>query len=178
MDNRLSTGRAGTLARPALCDRTGRDDAVRDLVCAEARPRIAGLADLQAALHIEPDGFAYDALTNTRVTMLGHSTAPSGHKTSPLNPRLIIVGNSLFMAFQRGVQKVEVIATARNPGFFNFYLFQFEQACNAREAGCSPGDLYTSSVERDWLSVTVKDDEDLKNTPSDCRPRVVGCDDS
>lgn len=162
-------GPPSNLVRPALCERSDRDDVVRDVVCAEQRPHIAGLADLQDVLHIAPDALAQGAATNPRVTLLAHSTALSGHLISALNPRLIIVGTGLIMAFQRGVQKVEMIATARNPGFFNFYLFEFEQACNANEQGCTAADLFTPRLERGWLSVSVSDDEDIKNTPNDCR---------
>ena len=74
-----------------------------------------------------------------------------------------------MMAFQRGVQKVELIARDRGRDSRNFYLIAFEQACNRSDAGCGPGDLYTPAVETDWLEVSVVDDEDLANTPSDCR---------
>jgi hypothetical protein len=80
-----------------------------------------------------------------------------------------VVGEGVFMAFQRGVQKLEVMASARNAGVFNFYLFEFEQACNDAPEGCSAGDLYSPQVERDWLSVRIQDDEDLKNNSNDCR---------
>jgi mono/diheme cytochrome c family protein len=52
---------------------------------------------------------------------------------------------------------------------FNFYLLTFEQACNGSEEGCSPGDLYTPKIERDWTDIQIRDDEELKNTPLDCR---------
>ena len=102
------------------------------------------------------------------VTVLGHSTALSGHLVSSINPRVIILGNGSVMAFQRGVQKVEVITAARNKPTLNFYLFAFEQACNQSKEGCAAGDLYTPGLERDWLSVSVADDVDLANTPQDC----------
>jgi mono/diheme cytochrome c family protein len=158
--------------RPALCQRD-RADSVRDLFCADSPPKIASLAELQALLQTVPgkppagmiDLYGAAAF----VTMLGHSTALSGHRVSPLNPRMIVISGGLLMAYQRGVQKVEVIARARNAGFFNFYLFEFEQACNAQPGGCTPGDLYTPRVEQDWLRVSIQDDEDIKNTPNDCR---------
>lgn len=168
-------------ARPELCARE-RDDAVRDVFCAATPPMVRSLEDLQQALDLDPNqaGDGYEsglaAMTggtlsgsNHVVAVLGHSTALSGHLVSSINPRVIIFGRSSLMAFQRGVQKVEVITAARNEPTFNFYLFEFEQACNQREEGCGPGDLYTPRLERDWLSVTVEDDEDLKNTPQDCR---------
>ena len=159
--------------RPGLCSRD-RDDAVRDVFCAPSAPRIRSLEDLQEHLALQPDQQFYSAEGETLggdkfVTLLGHSTALSGHLVSPINPRLLVLGSGTFMAFQRGVQKVEVIASARDAGFLNFYLIEFEQACNRRSEGCTSGDLYTPRIERDWLSVSVRDDEDLKNTPADCR---------
>ena len=43
------------------------------------------------------------------------------------------------------------------------------QACNKSEHGCSAGDLFTPRVESNWVSVSIRDDEELKNTPLDCR---------
>jgi mono/diheme cytochrome c family protein len=158
--------------RPALCERD-RADKVLDVFCANTPPTITGLADLQALLQtvpgVPPDGMSNLYGATAFVTMLGHSTALSGQRVSPLNPRMIVISDGLFMAFQRGVQKLEVIARARNSGFFDFYLIEFEQACNDKPEGCSPGDLYTPRVEQDWLRVNIRDDEDLKNTPNDCR---------
>ncbi|HET8936126.1 MAG TPA: hypothetical protein VFN67_21920 [Polyangiales bacterium] len=157
--------------RPALCERD-RGDKVRDVFCADTPPQITGLADLQRLLHVRPGeaapGMSMAYGENSNITMLGHSTALSGHRVSPLNPRMIVIGQGVVAAFQRGVQKLEVIAEARNPGFFNFYLIQFEQACNHEPQGCSSGDLHTPRVEQDWLRVTIEDDQDIKNTPNDC----------
>jgi cytochrome c553 len=161
--------------RPALCARD-RADAVRDVFCAAEPPRVGSLAELLQLLHLAPgpldrsdlDRFAmYDS--EPIFALLGHSTALSGHLVSTLNPRIIILGESALAAFQRGVQKAEVIAVARDTGHLHFYLFQFEQACNRSAAGCSPGDLFTPRIERDWLSLTIQDDDDLENTPNDCR---------
>ena len=159
-------------APPQLCERA-RADKVRDVFCGDTPQAVGSLVELQQLLHAVPgepaEGYGELYPASASVTMLGHSTALSGHRVSPLNPRMITIADGLFVAFQRGVQKVEVIAEARNPGFFNFYLFQFEQACNSAAEGCSPGDLYTPRVEQDWLRVSLQDDEDLKNTPNDCR---------
>jgi mono/diheme cytochrome c family protein len=158
--------------QPALCERD-RGDKVRDIFCSADAPTITGLADLQKLLQAvpgePPDGYGEQYPPSAPVTMLGHSTALSGQRVSPLNPRLIVISDDVIVAFQRGVQKVEVIAEARNPSVFNFYLIEFEQACNLDAHGCSPGDLYTPRVEQDWLRVSIQDDEDLKNTVNDCR---------
>jgi len=88
---------------------------------------------------------------------------------SPINPRVFLPGAQVVMAFQRGVQRVELAVRARDTQGFRFYLVTFGQECNQSRRGCRPGDLYTPRIERNWRSVAVEDDEDLKNTPSDCR---------
>jgi hypothetical protein len=174
--------------RPGLCERPG-DDAVRELFCGSSAPAIGSLDDFQELIKISPlirassgamgtvgAGDAYDAGvtfdSNTLVDVavfLGHSTALSGHLVSPINPRAIVMGSETVMTFQRGVQQVELAALARDHKGFNFYLLSFEQACNQHEAGCRPSDLYTPRIESDWQAVSLRDDEDLKNTALDCR---------
>lgn len=161
----------GAEARPALCSHA-RQDAVRDVFCAPTLPAIGSLQDLRDVLGIElqpPSAGVQAALSGANVALLGHSTALSGRRISPINPRLIFMGPPALMAFQRGVQQVELIAADGPNGSLNLYLFRFEQACNQESEGCLPGDLYTPRVERDWLAWTIEDDEDLKNTPDDCR---------
>jgi mono/diheme cytochrome c family protein len=80
-----------------------------------------------------------------------------------------LIGEEALAAFQRGAQRVELIGNDRASGQLNFYLLDFEQACNHSERGCTPGDLYTPRIEQDWSDVRIRDDEDLENTPSDCR---------
>jgi hypothetical protein len=75
----------------------------------------------------------------------------------------------LIIAFQRGVQHIELTTRSHDGASYNFYLLSFRQACNASAKGCSSGDLYTPRIERDWTSVAIEDDETLKNTPLDCR---------
>ncbi|MDD9945363.1 MAG: hypothetical protein OXU20_30245 [Myxococcales bacterium] len=160
--------------RPALCARD-RDDAIRAVFCAPTPPTIGGLTELQQALGLQQViNFGPDTPGWKPVAVLGHSTAPSGHRVSPINPRLIMMGGgkgTVFMAYQRGVQKVELIAREEPAGrvALNFYLLRFEQACNRRSEGCSTGELYTPQAETEWLSWTLEDDEDLKNTADDCR---------
>jgi len=43
---------------------------------------------------------------------------------------------------------------------------RFIQACNA--GGCTPGDLLTPAIERDWGELTVLEDSDLRNSAFDC----------
>jgi mono/diheme cytochrome c family protein len=168
----------GSASLPGLCARPG-DDAVRDIFCAPGPHHITGLRQLQVQLGInaipedvdDATAAAYQPDPNTLITtmvFLGHSTALSGRLVSALNPRVLILGKQTFMAFQRGVQQVELVSVDRTDQTLNFYLVSFRQTCNV-VAGCLPGDLYTPAVERDWTEVEIRDDEDLKNTPSDCR---------
>jgi cytochrome c553 len=163
----------------ALCARPA-DDAIRDIFCKGQRPSVSNLRELEARLGL--DGLPVDMpeseaarvqvdLTRQVETavLLAHSTALSGQLVSPINPRAILVGKATLIAFQRGVQKVEIATADRQTGRRNFYLVTFEQACNVRPSGCLPGDLYTLQIERDWRVVRLQDEEDLKNTPLDCR---------
>jgi cytochrome c553 len=166
--------------KPGFCARPG-EDAVRDLFCAESAPSITRLRELQDQLGVNgsiraPEVTQYDdagfALEdpNTIVDVavfMGHSTALSGRLVSPINPRAIVLGKSTVMTFQRGVQQVEIVAFRRDVSQLNFYLLEFEQACNA--TGCKPGDLYTPRIESSWLRVGIRDAEELKNTTFDCR---------
>ncbi len=103
------------------------------------------------------------------VALLDHSTSLSGSLVSPINPRAILLGTPTALAFNRGVQSVEIATLDREKFTFNFYLVSFEQACNRAAGGCTPGDLYTPSIESNWTHVDVQDAEDLKDTPNDCR---------
>ena len=164
-------------ARPALCARAG-DDAVRDLFCKGPPRSLTSLRELQEALAINPFPAAFTEEQSAAVepnsfidgvVYMGHSTALAGHLVSPINPRLILIGTETFMAFQRGVQQVEIVGFDRQRFGFNFYLLSFTQACNARPTGCVPGDLFTPRIEADWTAFELRDDEELKNTPADCR---------
>jgi cytochrome c553 len=156
-------------ARPALCAREGRSDVVRDVFCSESGQQIASLAELQAALGVpEPVGLRNE--NEAGAVFLAHSTALSGEVVSELNPRAIVMFRGLFVAFNRGVQLVELAArdhSVRDQS--NFYLLRFRQACNAAADGCGPADLYTASIESGWQDVSLADDEDLKNSSFDCR---------
>jgi mono/diheme cytochrome c family protein len=171
-----SEGPSRLCARPAA-------DTVHDVFCGDTPPEIHGLRDLEELLQLaigppqegSPSGYtdagatavsesAYEA-----VTLLGHSTALSGQLVSPINPRALILGPNTFLAFNRGIQQVEIASVDRDTVAFNFYLVSFTQACNRASHGCSPGDRFTPRIESNWLDVTARDAEDLKNTPSDCR---------
>lgn len=164
--------------REALCARQA-DDAVRDVFCKGSHPTVTSLRELLLRLKLSalgpeegdapgPADVTSDAAPRTTV-LLGLSTALAGHLVSPINPRAILLSDRTQVAFQRGVQKVEIISRDRRTSRLNMYLLSFAQACNERTEGCGPGDLYTLAIESSWTSIKLEDDEDLKNTPLDCR---------
>jgi cytochrome c553 len=162
-------------ARPAFCDRPG-DDAVRDKFCAGSVSPIGSLRELQTLLDVEPapadmQPNITDPFNVKFVIALGHSTALSGHFVSPINPRVLVLGKETVTAFQRGVQHVELASLdrSRTDRSYIFYLVSFEQACTANAAGCSNADLFTPRLESDWTALEIHDEEELKNTTSDCR---------
>ena len=166
--------------RPAFCARDNGADKIRALFCQDSQPEIRSLGDLLTMLGINP---AKQGLTPEEVRLpaginyasanymiaLGHSTSLSGQLVSPINPRMFYVSQDYALAFVRGVQHVELAFRTEDKSHLNFYLLSFEQACNQSATGCSPGDSFTPNIERDWLGVTIQDDEDLKNTALDCR---------
>jgi hypothetical protein len=168
---------SGADSRPALCKREGRSDAVRDILCSATPLSIHSLKDLQHLLRMEPPAQAVAGSLDTVDTrysasdfaLLGLSTSLSGHVISPINPRLLLLGYDTVLAFQRGVQRVELTVLSRDGSTYDFYLLTFTQACNQSPAGCKPAELYTPRIEAEWTSVDIRDDEDLKDTPSDCR---------
>jgi len=178
-------------ARPGFCERED-DDAVRGLFCGAEPPDIRSLAELQAALGVTPgspaaqerpvyhgDGGQSGSAAGVRdperyyvryPVLLGHSTALAGQLVSPLNPRAILLGLGTALAFQRGVQQVEIASLSRARKEFNFYLLRFERACGDEHSGCGNAELYTQRIENDWTALRVQDAEELENTPEDCLP--------
>jgi hypothetical protein len=168
-----------TLDPAGFCTRDDADE-VRDVFCAERAP-ITSLSELQRALNVYPHApnprapYVGDPMLDnphaavSSVLVMSHSTSLSGQLVSPINPRVLILSENTIMAFSRGVQRVELISLSRTTNQLNFYMLSFEQACNASEAGCTPGDLYTPQIETDWTGLSVRDAEELKNTPLDCR---------
>jgi hypothetical protein len=105
--------------RPAVCERTDRSDAVRDVFCTETAPRITGLTALHQALGLQDNERA-------RAVLLSHSTALAGDLVSELNPRAIFGTRELLVAFSRGIQQVELAALDHQiEDQYNFYLLQF-----------------------------------------------------
>lgn len=157
-----------------MCE-SGVEDIVHRVFCGETPAQIGNLRDLQAAFGLDPEklgGFSGSALT-------GHSTSLSKRGVSAINPRVIIfrmVVNLLdegagaiefvTLAFSRGEQFVELAIDANRE--FRFYVVRFQQECNERPEGCTPGELLTQGVEQDWRNVTVYDEKALQNTVLDC----------
>lgn len=164
----------GEVQNARMCE-SGVDDIVHRVFCAETPTQINSLSELQAAFGLDPQmlgGFSGSALT-------GHSTSLSKRGVSAINPRVIIfrmVVNLLdeaagavefvTLAFSRGEQFVELAIDANRE--FRFYVVRFQQECNERPEGCTPGELLTEGIERDWRNVTVYDERALQNTVLDC----------
>ena len=161
---------------PAFCARVD-DDVVRDVFCRATAPDIRSLSELQAALGVTPGAPASrgekrpDDPNQYYVrypVLLGHSTALSGHLVSPLNPRALLIGLGTVLAFQRGVQQVEIATLSRSRKELNFYLLRFARACGDERHGCNAAELYTQRIEREWSALSVQDAAELINTPQDC----------
>lgn len=160
----------GESQRAIFCERGGAD-AVTDIFCGESAPRISGLADLLALLRVNPSAYVGAA----GFSIAGHSTSLSKRLVSAINPRVIFMHTEygaaplLAVAFTRGETIVEIVTRNRATKELQFYVVSFTLRCNESGAECSPGDLLTPAIERDWQRVDVYGEEDLKNTPLDCR---------
>jgi mono/diheme cytochrome c family protein len=148
-----------------LCTR-GRSDAVLDVFCARQPPAITSVLELRSALGMLDDFEPPFALT-------AHSTSLALRGVSAINPRALFIREPtpkhelLVMAFARGEQFTEVVTRDRATRELQFYLVTYDQPCN--DSGCLPGDLLTEAAEVDWQNVNVYAEEDLANTPFDCR---------
>jgi hypothetical protein len=160
----------GERQRERLCGR-GDDDLVIDAFCSDAPPEIRGLSDLRAALGLGSDengieqGFA----------LTGHSTSLVSRLVSAINPRIIFVRSEgemrelSVLAFARGEQFSELVVRSRVDGELRFYLGVFSLRCHAAKDGCTPADLYTDAIESDWTEFDLYGEEDVQNSPLDCR---------
>jgi hypothetical protein len=152
-----------------LCG-SGNRDVVIDLFCAGQRPQIGSFLELREGLGL---GRRHDD-SYQGFAVSGHSTSLVSRVVSAINPRAIFVQPEshthelMALAFARGEQFSEIVTRDRSSGELTFYLVAFTQDCNESDRGCTPGDLLTPAVERDWRSVDVYSDADLVNTPFDC----------
>ena len=172
---------AGATQLSKVCARKSRD-AVAAHFCAASPPSVANIVELEHAVGL------FDGPSPPQFALTGHSTSLVIREVSSINPRAIIftapsqqpttqANDGTFIAdpgfvamgFVRGSQLVELAAHDPQSNELHLYLVRFLQDCNASSSGCTPGDLLTPAVERDWRSVTLYEDEDLKNTVFDCR---------
>lgn len=169
-----------------VCARPARDD-VRAALCT-GQPLPTSLAELQARLGVgtsEITGVTTVKNGDLRaISVTAHSTALGKRSVSAINPRLIAVhigitaapptgrkgryAKFMALAFARGEQFAELLATDDQEERINFYVVGFRQACNAQAEGCTPGDLLSESIESSWSEVTLYDASDLSNTVLDC----------
>jgi hypothetical protein len=170
-----------------VCARNGQD-VVRDALCG-GMPAPTNLIELQARFGLDSDQIGNVNMAKTGemrgISLTAHSTALGKRSVSAINPRLFAVHvgftpsngvgarrdlqtRLLALAFARGEQIVELVATDRAERRLNFYVLSFRQACNERPEGCTPGDLLTAAVESDWTEVSLYDELDLANTALDC----------
>ncbi len=165
----LATGDAQKLR---LCGR-GNSDVVIDTFCARRTPRIESVIDLRNALGLGSGEYSTSMYQGFALT--GHSTSLVSRSVSAINPRAIFIQPEdvttelRTMAFARGEQFSEIAVRDRLNGELQFYLVTFTQDCNEAPDGCTPGDLLTEAAESSWKNVNVYGEEDLANTPSDCR---------
>src|SRR5262249_36993567 len=79
------------------------------------------------------------------------------------NPQLVV------MAFARGEQFVELAAKdLTTDAKLRFYLFRFNQACNASPTGCNHADLYSPRIESGFTDWTLYEDSDVAGTTVNC----------
>jgi hypothetical protein len=174
----------GSAQRAALCAR-GNGDRLATSFCAATPPSLTSIKELQAMLGLSfaaPNGNNAQG-GNPGFALTGHSSSLVARFVSAINPRAIVFTPSprpnninnprpnpgfVAMGFARGEQFAEIAAHDTTKGDINFYLVHFQQACNSRPGGCSNGELLTPTVEKDWTSVTIYQDVDLKNTIFDC----------
>jgi mono/diheme cytochrome c family protein len=176
----------GAAQLSALCARN-QGDLVSLAFCGPTPPVITSLTDLLNVLGLgfRPGNNANATNGNPGFALTSHSSSLVTRFTSPINPRAIIFTparsngrvrgtpqpNPTYVAlgFVRGEQFVELVS--KDPtagGVLRFFLFRFEQACNQRPGGCTPGDLLTPAVESGFTSYTLYQDDDIKNTVFDC----------
>jgi hypothetical protein len=180
----------GTTQLASLCAR-GYIDPISKAFCGPTPPTITNIDDVLKAIGLSfgPGPFTprvgNSGLNgNPSFVMTAQSTAISMRKVSQINPRVIIFTPPLSrgpvtgalqpnpsyvaMGFTRGDQHVELLAKDPANGSLRFFLLKYEQACNTSPGGCTPGDLFTAASESKFVSWSLYDDQDLKNTTLDC----------
>lgn len=153
-----------------LCSLPNRD-LVIDIFCADERPEITSLVELREVLGLGTETTVLDR----GFVLTGHSTSLVHRSVSSINPRIVFVAfdpvydDLVAMAFARGERFSEIVVRSHVDREFQFYLTTFELPCDRSEEGCLPGDTLTEATESGWVSFNVYSEEELQNTPLDCR---------
>jgi mono/diheme cytochrome c family protein len=160
-----------------VCAR-GQHDMVTKALC--GNPSISSVVELQEALGLgfvdRSDQGQNASSGNPAFALSGHSSSLVMREVSAINPRAFLfsptpgqpvhIPGYVVMGFARGEPFVEIAAEDPNTRALSFYLVKFDLACGT---SCKPGDLLTPAVEKNWTGWTLYQDEDLKNTITDCR---------
>lgn len=170
----------GQAAMDNLCAPPLGNDIISRVFCQGNVPQVTSLRDLQNALGL---GFTNASRTgqngrggNPGFVLTGHSSSLVAKNVSSINPRAVIFTPNVsfpgspytVMSYSRGEQFVEIATTDDDTGELNFYVVKFDQACNETHS-CTPGDLLTPAVEKNWTGFQIYEDGDLANTILDCR---------
>ncbi len=162
-----------------VCAR-GQRDKVAAALC--GNPTIGSVRELEDALGLgfvdRSDQGQNGSSGNPAFALSGHSSSLVMREVSAINPRAFVfsptpgqpirIPGFVVMGFARGEPFVEIAAEDPSTRTLSFYVVRFELACEA-DKSCKPGDYLTPSVEKNWKSWTLYQDEDLKNTIADCR---------
>jgi hypothetical protein len=116
---------------------------------------------------------------NPGFAILGHSSALTARKVSPLMPTAFIFtpppadgskpSGYTILAFDPGEQFVEVASHDPTADEVNFYAVFFDQDCTKAQGGCTHNDLLTQKLVTGWSNVRAYEDTtSLGNTIFDC----------
>ena len=112
------------------------------------------------------------------MALVAQSAAVSTRSTSAVNPRVFVfttmtsddikTGSSIVLSYTRGEPFVEIAASSSTVNFgVNFYLLRFTKPCE-QNGSCDAVDFLTDEFEKNWDSLTLYQDDDLKDTVLDC----------
>ncbi|HVO31037.1 MAG TPA: hypothetical protein VMV18_09885, partial [bacterium] len=177
--------------RAVLCGRNNQDQFATWYCAGATAPKITRLEDLLVGLKLKDPANPF----SMQFAMNSNSMSLVGRNTSVLNPRVIIftpvpfingtpatpdaagaipapeptastnTSGYLALGFARGSHLVEIASFDPAKQDINFYLVRYGKSC---DPSCPNSELFTPATERDWTSVTVYGDPDIRNTPLDC----------
>ncbi|HEY8080265.1 MAG TPA: hypothetical protein VIF62_39315, partial [Labilithrix sp.] len=153
----------------------------QDLVPNGVMPTPKSLGDLLAQLGLAfKDASGHNGSGgNPGFAILGHSSALTARKISPIAPTAFIFtpppadGSApkdfTIVGFDPGEQFVEVASYDPTAKSVNFYIVFFDQACTHAQGGCTNADLLTSKLVTGWSNLRIYEDTtELGNTILDC----------